>query len=92
MLAFGEPIRLFPTGQEGGSNRMPEHKELETGISDIKELNKRARLSPREVRKIEQVTNAHPMRISQYYLTLIDWNDPADPIRKMAALCRRTKP
>ena len=63
---------------------MPEHKELEGSISDVIELQKYARLSPREARKIEQATNAHPMRISPYYLSLIDWNDPADPIKKMA--------
>ena len=63
---------------------MPEHKELEKNISDVIELQKYARLSPREARKIEQAANAHPMRISPYYLSLIDWNDPADPIKKMA--------
>jgi KamA family protein len=34
--------------------------------------------------KLEQVAKIHPMRISPYYLSLIDWSDPEDPIRKMA--------
>ena len=63
---------------------MPEHKELQKSISNLKQLEKHVRLSPRELVKLEQVVQAHPMRISPYYLSLIDWNDPADPIRKMA--------
>jgi len=63
---------------------MPEHKELQKSISNLTQLEKHVRLSPRELVKLEQVVQAHPMRISPYYLSLIDWNDPADPIRKMA--------
>ena len=63
---------------------MPEHKELEKSISDLEEIQKHVRLSPSEARKIDQVIKIHPMRISPYYLSLINWNDPEDPIRKMA--------
>jgi lysine 2,3-aminomutase len=33
---------------------------------------------------LEQITQRHPMRITRYYMSLIDWDDPDDPIRKMA--------
>ena len=66
---------------------MPEHKELEKSISDVKQLKKRAGLTPNTTKKLEQITKAHPMRISPYYLSLIDWNDPGDPIKKMSVPC-----
>jgi len=43
-----------------------------------------ADLSPDEKEQLTQVVQAHPMRVSPYYLSLIDWNDPHDPIRKIA--------
>jgi len=63
---------------------MPEHKELDKNINSLKQLRKYAKLSPDEEEKLERVIQVHPMRISPYYMSLIDWNDPADPIRKMA--------
>ena len=63
---------------------MPEHKELEKSISNVKQIKKYAGLSLIETKKLEQITRIHPMRISPYYLSLIDWNDPYDPIRQMA--------
>lgn len=63
---------------------MPEHKELEKSISCVKQFKRHADLSPDEARKLEKIVQVHPMRISPYYLSLIDWNDPTDPIRKMA--------
>ncbi len=41
-------------------------------------------LQDAEVAQLDQVTERFPMLISDYYLSLIDWNDPEDPIRKMA--------
>jgi lysine 2,3-aminomutase len=41
-------------------------------------------LSLDETKKLKQVAEIHPMRVSPYYLSLIDWTDPDDPIRKMA--------
>ncbi len=63
---------------------MPEHKELEKSISTVKQLKKHAAFAPDEAKQLEQVVQIHPMRVSPYYLSLIDWNDPDDPIRKMA--------
>jgi len=63
---------------------MPEHKELEKSISTVKQLKNYVDLSLDEEEQLEQVVQVHPMRVSPYYLSLIDWNDPHDPIRKMA--------
>jgi KamA family protein len=63
---------------------MPEFKELEKSISCAKQLKKYVDLSPDESRMMEKIIRIHPMRITPYYMTLIDWSDPADPIRKMA--------
>lgn len=37
----------------------------------------------KDVDKLKQVTDLYPMRIPQYYLDLIDKNDPNDPIARM---------
>jgi lysine 2,3-aminomutase len=63
---------------------MPQHKELENVISSVKQLANYLELSSDEKKQLEQVVKIHPMRVSPYYLSLIDWNDPHDPIRKMA--------
>ena len=62
---------------------MPEHKELENSICSVEQLANYADLSPNEKEQLEQVVQVHPMRISPYYMSLINWNDPHDPIRKM---------
>jgi L-lysine 2,3-aminomutase len=48
------------------------------------QFRQRAGLSLREAKRLQQVAEAHPMRVNPYYLSLIDWGDPLDPIRKMA--------
>jgi len=62
---------------------MPEHKELENSISSIEQLANYVDLSSNEKEQLEQVVQVHPMRVSPYYMSLINWNDTHDPIRKM---------
>ncbi len=38
----------------------------------------------KEREKYEEIIKAHPMRITPYYASLINWDDPNDPIRKMS--------
>jgi lysine 2,3-aminomutase len=59
-------------------------KELEKSITSVKQLKKYVDLAPDEAKMLEKIIKVHPMRINPYYLSLIDWNDPDDPIRKMA--------
>lgn len=63
---------------------MPEHRTLEDNIFTLEQLQNYTDLSSEEKKQIEQIIRIHPMRISPYYISLIDWNDPHDPIRKMA--------
>jgi len=59
-------------------------KELEKSITSVKQLKKYVDLAPDEAKMLEKIIKVHPMRINPYYMSLIDWNDPDDPIRKMA--------
>ena len=62
---------------------MSQHKVLEKSISSVEELANYLDLSSNEKEQLEQVVQIHPMRVSPYYLSLINWNDPHDPLRKM---------
>ncbi len=57
---------------------------LESNIHDLKELEARGFLTSGESERLRSVTERHPMSVTPYYLSLIDWSDPHDPIRKMA--------
>jgi len=63
---------------------MTEYKELENSICSVEQLANYVELSSNEKEQLEQVVQIHPMRVSPYYLSLINWNDPHDPIRKIA--------
>ena len=41
------------------------------------------RLSEQEIADLQKVTDKFSFRCSDYYLSLIDWDDPADPIRRI---------
>ena len=40
-------------------------------------------LSAKELRQIKPVTDKFVFRTNEYYQSLIDWNDPNDPIRNI---------
>jgi len=40
-------------------------------------------ISPEERARLAEVTDVFAFRSNDYYLSLIDWNDPADPIRRL---------
>ena len=61
-----------------------EHTKLLDTVCSIEELENYTDLSSDEKEQLEQVIKIHPMRVSPYYMSLIDWNDPNDPIRKIA--------
>ena len=48
-----------------------------TNIEQIEQIPKAER------EKLKAVADTHSFRVSEYYLGLIDWNDPADPIRRL---------
>lgn len=59
-------------------------EELMDNITTLSELKEYLPISPDEAEDISRVCSIHPMNIPRYYLSLIDPDDPDDPIRKMA--------
>ncbi len=57
--------------------------EVRESVRSVEHLDRHLRLSQREKRQISDVIERHPMRITHHYLSLLDRNDPDDPIRKM---------
>ncbi|NLZ27427.1 MAG: KamA family radical SAM protein [Firmicutes bacterium] len=56
---------------------------LKENVVSIEELEKELHLSPEQKEKLSLVCARHPMRVTRYYLDLIDWSDGDDPIRKL---------
>jgi KamA family protein len=59
------------------------NKLLKTNVRTLTDLKKYAGLSSSEERKLKEVIKIHPMDMTRYYMSLIDWNNKKDPIRKM---------
>ncbi len=57
---------------------------VETGYERASSVKEFLHLSDEENKTLEDVVSNYPMRIPEYYMSLIDPNDPNDPIRKMA--------
>ena len=58
-------------------------EELANNAVTIDQLKEYAAFEPDEERKLREVAQVHPINIPRYYLSLIDWSDPGDPIRRM---------
>ena len=52
-------------------------------LTSIAELDNLVGLAPKEREAMETVTDKYPFRSNDYYLSLIDWKDRHDPIRKI---------
>jgi len=57
---------------------------MQNSICTIRQLKEFIDLSSEEEKKLKEITQRHPMRVTAYYMSLIDWTDPYDPVRKMA--------
>jgi lysine 2,3-aminomutase len=53
-------------------------------VTTVEELKQYFKLSPQEERDFEKISQNHPINIPRYYLSLIDPDDPDDPIKKLA--------
>jgi KamA family protein len=71
-------------GSDGCLNVYGKKKKLENNICSVEQLANYGDLSRTEKEQLEKVVQIHPMRISSHYSSLINWNDPHDPIMKMA--------
>ncbi|MCW4015483.1 MAG: KamA family radical SAM protein [Candidatus Bathyarchaeota archaeon] len=57
---------------------------MKNSICTVEQLKGFIDLSATEEKKLRQIVKNHPMRVTPYYMSLIDWDNPDDPIRKMA--------
>ncbi len=53
----------------------------------IRDLKLVPQLRPDEAEKLDAVSRRFAFRCNDYYLSLIDWSDPADPIRRIVIPC-----
>ena len=58
-------------------------QELRQSVTDISQIQRKLGLSAAELAQLQKLCAQFPMSVPQYYLDLINWNDPSDPIRKM---------
>ena len=63
---------------------MPWREELKNNIQNLYDLEQLVRIPRNERRKLKKVMERHPMSLTRYYASLIDWRDPDDPLRKIA--------
>ncbi len=58
-------------------------RELQNNITTVDALKTYLPLSEKEEADLRRVTDIHPMNIPRYYLSLVDAEDPDDPIRRL---------
>ena len=58
-------------------------KELKNNITTVDKLKQYLPLSSEEEADLRKVIDIHPMNIPRYYLSLIDIENPEDPVRKL---------
>jgi lysine 2,3-aminomutase len=52
-------------------------------IRHVRDIDQIRQLSPQEREQLREVTRRFDLRTNDYYLGLIDWDDPHDPIRRL---------
>lgn len=62
---------------------MPWQDELKKNIQTLEDLEAVVTLSRNERKQLRKVMERHPMSMTRYYASLIDWSDSDDPLRKM---------
>ena len=56
---------------------------LKTNVTHAGELEDIMHLNGEHEQEVERILERFPMSVPRYYLSLIDWNNPKDPIRRM---------
>jgi len=82
MKSISKRLEIFPevTDEQWNDWRWQVRNRIET----LEELKKYVKLSAEEEEGIKKSLEKFRMAITPYYLSLIDWNDPYDPIRRQA--------
>ena len=63
--------------------QLPWKKELQNNVHSVADLKQYLALSEADEQALNEIIGEHPMNIPRYYLSLVDPNDPQDPIRKL---------
>ena len=71
------------TMKEGVSMNWAEN--LQNNLTTAEQLKGVLQLNDKETEKLKQILEQFPMSITQYYLSLIHWEDENDPIKKKCA-------
>ena len=58
--------------------------ELRNNIINVDQLQEHIDIPRKELNQLRKIVERHPMSITRYYLSLINWDDPNDPIKKIA--------
>ncbi len=58
-------------------------QQIRDSVTDIRQLKSRLPIDKERGKVLEDIINMYPMRIPDYYLSLIDTSDPDDPIARM---------
>jgi KamA family protein len=64
--------------------KMDWNSELNNSICTISQLRRYTDLSHDVEMKLNEIIKRHPMCVTPYYISLIDWDNPSDPIKKIA--------
>jgi len=65
------------THKEGTSHN--HHKPIRY-IYDIEKIRQ---IPQNEIQSFKEITSKYPLKVNSYYLNLINWNDPNDPIKRL---------
>ena len=57
--------------------------EFKNNITTVEDLAEFVDMTRVEKTRLQKIVDRHPMSVTRYYASLIDWNDPDDPLRKM---------
>ena len=58
-------------------------EQLQKSIKNIYDLDKYVNLNSEENKKLSKIIDSFPLLITPYYASIINWNDPKDPIKKI---------
>ncbi len=58
-------------------------KQPRRRVSYVRKLDAIPNIPPHELEKLQKVSETYVFRANNYYLNLINWHDPDDPIRKL---------
>lgn len=73
----------FISYRKGMDARMEIKERMKDFITNTEDLSPYISFTPEEKNTMDGILDKYPMAIPPYYLSLIDFSDPEDPIRKM---------